>query len=217
MASGPLAFWFYQIDPTVLVWIYALVGFIPIMVVLLKTDHARLQSIGETSDTGCPDTRIEKLILVFGGSAGLTFGGHYWLLGTLVGQPWQALFLVYAALHLALSGFQTAALLGQVFLWKKQGELTGRIAWLKAHWGDRFGRRGCGYTTSASPFWWLYWLALTTRPRTIRGNIVGVLRDSLTLVDFVASLPATLTLSLIIRAAAGIWIIPTLRGVDRGD
>lgn len=201
---------------TVLIWTYALVGFIPIMVTLLKTRHALLHPIGETEDGGCPDARVWKLLLHFGGAAGLTFGWHYWLLGFFIAEPWRSLLWTYAGLHLILSAFQSLSLYGQVWYWQRKGALKETIT-LKAHWGDRFGRRGCGFTTGASPFWWLYWLALTSKPHTLWGNIVGIPRDIITLIDFLASLPVVVVLSILTRLTLGVWIRPTLRGVDRGD
>lgn len=199
-------------------WVYALVGLVPILVTLLRTGHALLHPIGETEDGGCPDARVWKLLLHFGGAAGLTFGWHYRLAAGLVSEPWlKAALLTYADLHFAGSLVQFLAYLLQAAVLKRQGKLTKKVSQLKAHWGDKYGRRGCGFTTGMSPFWWLYWLALSTKPKTLWGNIIGIPRDIITLIDYLASLPAAIVLSLITRFTVGVWIRPTLRGVDRGD
>lgn len=183
---------------SMIAWAYVLMGFIPIVLQLLASGHAVLHPIDEGSGlAGCPDRRVTKDILVFGGSSAFTFGLQYYLLGMLFEGTLGELFAVYAQFQLILSAIQTITYLLQV----PRSELSSIR--LKAH------LQGCGWTTAWSPLWPLYWL----------GKIPGLgwlreIRDLLTIADYLVSLPATLMISVLTRLLFGKWTVPVVSSVD---
>ena len=98
---------------------------------------------------------------------------------------------------------------------KAKGEFKTQLPRLKAHWGRKFGKRGCGSSTARSPFWFLYWLAIPFSRDSVMGKVIGVIRDAITLVDFLTSLPAILVLNGITLVVAQVAWFPTIEGVDR--
>jgi hypothetical protein len=157
-----------------------------------------LSAIGGVKVCGCPDKRVNKSVLVFGGSAGYTFGWYYFVLADLAGKEMGQLFLVYGCMQFALSCLQSLTLFPQLL-----GQSRGTLQ-LKAH------LQGCGYTTAWSVFWPLFWLQ-----KIPFLSWVVLLRDLLTIVDYLASLIPVIVLSVIFGLLTGRWIIPTISSVDR--
>ncbi len=162
----------------------ALAGLILILhlFLLLGTSAAYTIPFGLGPVACCGDARENsiRLFTVFGGSAAFDWGLPYWLLATL-SSGWLAQFaLAYAWMRFWASFIQTLLFLIQSLRVNDDRPFT-----LKAH------LNGCGYTTAASPFWPLYWLSYISFIR----RPVSALRDLLTRIDWVFSLPGILLLN----------------------
>ncbi len=203
-----LPFWF----------VYAAAGFGSVVFELLRTGHAKRHAKGAGSqDAGCWDERVHKLIAVLGGAASFSFGWPYFALVLYGHLPiWiESLFLAYGTFQFVLSCVQTIILLVDTVRKKARGEFKTQLPRLKAHWGRKFGKRGCGSTTARSPFWFLYWASIPFSADSLAGKIIGVMRDAVTLVDFLASLPAVLVIDFIALIVAQVAWLPTIEDVDQ--
>lgn len=203
-----LPFWF----------IYGVLGFVSVVFELLRTGHAKRHAKGAGSqDAGCWDERVHKLIAVLGGAASFSFGWPYFALVLYGRLPiWiESLFLAYGTFQFVLSCGQTVILLADTARKKANGEFKTQLPRLRAHWGRRFGKRGCGSTTARSPLWFLYWLAIPFSRDSLTGKIIGVIRDAITLVDFLVSLPAILIIDFITLIVSQVAWFPTIEAVDQ--
>ncbi len=173
-------------------------GLVPILMWLLINGHANGFKQGEAGCTGCPDRRVRKAALSFGGSAGLTFGWHYFAVAYIL-QPGhtQNFCLAYAKLHFWLSAFNALSLLVQMKV------VPEGVVPVKAH------LQGCGFTTAWSPLWPLFWLG-----KIFPSQNIIVIRDLVTRVDWVVSLPAMGLLSISVRICARRWLKPVIAPVD---
>jgi hypothetical protein len=130
------------------------------------------------------------------------FGLAYGLAGIFLPLPyWLAVLLIgYANMKFWASVIQTLN-----FMWQSAAATGDGNVTLKSHWN------GCGYTTAASPFWFLFWI------QKIPGfGWVVAIRDVITAIDFVFSLPGIGLLNvwtLLIRRRR---TIPMLAHVDLG-
>lgn len=182
-------------------WGYVLIGIVPIVLILMITGHAKLQARDPGSGhAGCPDWRVTKDVLVFGGASAYTFGWYWFLASWWLGEtnPLSKYVFVYGILQLVLSAVQTLTLFVQILLIKD------KVIPLKSH------LEGCGYTTAWGPFWALYWLGKFSWFK----GITVFLRDLITRVDYVASLPMTLLFSGLAKVLLGKSLIPVIRHVD---
>ena len=176
--------------------VYALLGLLTILPTLLSSGHAKMHPIDPGSGyAGCPDERVIKDILVFGGSSAYTFGWPYFLAAWYFGDPWGIL-RVYGITQLVLSGIQTLTLLAQV----SKSHL--KTFPLKAHFD-------CGYDAAWNVIWPVFWFQ---RVRWL--GWLGAIRVVFTLIDYIASLPATIVISLISKALFGKWIQPVITKLD---
>lgn len=204
---------------TFLPWlIYAVLGFGSVVFMLMMTGHAVRGAKGaESQDAGCWDERVHKLIAVLGGAASFSFGWPYFAVSLIPGLPgWFGnLVLAYGSLQFVLSCIQTAILLVDTVRKKGKREFKTQLPRLKAHWGRKFGKRGCGSSTARSPLWFLYWASIPFSADSVTGKIIGVIRDAITLVDFLTSLPAILVIDVITLIVAQVAWFPTIESVDQ--
>lgn len=146
--------------------LWILVAFLcwaPIVVNLLLPNrrgvrHATVGSNGPSCDCGCGDSRVHRLFVIFGGSAGLSFGIPHFLilrfLGDLVSFGGKAFWISnywsgFIYLQFILSLIQSAILMVYMLIAPREKW----IRFLKAH------LKGCGWITALSPVLWpLYWL-----------------------------------------------------------
>lgn len=195
--------------------IYALLGFGSVIFELKRTGHAKWESVGKTQDSGCPDRRVEKLISTLGGAASFSFGWPYFVL-SFVNIGWLTdLALAYGIFQFVSSAIQSIKFIRETVRKQKTGELNKGRHCLMAHIGKRFDKPGCGSATGKSPFWFLYWLAIPFSADSMMGEIIGWFRDGITLIEFLASLPAILIISAITWILARVFWVPKLTGVDR--
>ena len=179
--------------------VYSLIGLVPILMWLLITGHANGLRSGEAGCTGCPDRRVKKAALSFGGSAGLTFGWHYLIVAyMLLPGHLRNFFLAYGYLQFWLSTFNALSLLAQIRF------VPVGVVHVKAH------LQGCGFTTAWSPFWPLFWLGKVFPNKTILW-----LRDIITKVDWLVSLPAIGVLSILTYLLASRLLKPVVSPVDQ--
>lgn len=180
--------------------VYSLVGLVTILMWLLISGHANGFRQGDAGCTGCPDRRVKKAVLSFGGSAGLTFGWHYVVVAYMLPPGHvQNFFWAYGQLHFWLSAFNAVSLLAQL-----RAAPVGVVP-VKAH------LQGCGFTTAWSPLWPLFWLG-----KIYPSKKILVVRDLITRFDWVVSLPAMAALSVIARVYMRRWLKPVIAPVDHG-
>jgi hypothetical protein len=173
---------------------------------LLITNHASLSPMGTSPTTKCGDKReTTRGSTIFGGASAFDFGLAYGLAGIFLPLPyWLAVLLIgYANMRFWASIIQTLNFAIQ----SAKAELGqyDKEFYIKAHLD------GCGYTTAASPLWILFWI------QKIPGfGWVVAIRDVITAIDFVFSLPGIGLLNvwtLLIRRRR---TIPMLAHVDLG-
>lgn len=202
-----------------MIWffVYAVVGFGSVVFELLRTGHAKKRAKGDSQDAGCWDERVWKLVPVLGGAASFSFGWPYFVLAQIPNAPswFLDLALVYGLLQFILSSGQTLALLIGTVRTAKKGGLKKNFPALKAHWGNKFGRRGCGSSTGRSPLWPLYWITVSISADSWLGKIVGVIRDGITFADFISSLPVIMVIDVVSFAVSKTIWIPKITDVDQ--
>lgn len=176
---------------------YVLLGFFPILIHLLATGRAKLSGNARYG-WGCPDTRVDKKEWFFGGPAGMTFGLGWFLMGWLV-PSWRPLFVTYGWFQFVLSLAQWLRAMSILFRGYYETEIL-----FKAH------LQGCAYTTAWSPFWWLYWVGKIK----LFKPLVTELRDMLTRIDCLFSLPGLLILEFLAFVITGVWLKPVIMNVE---
>lgn len=184
-----------------LVSLFAGVTLVLHLVVLLVTNHATVFPMGMSPATKCGDKREStRGSTIFGGASAFDFGLAYGLAGMFLPLPgWLAAICIgYANMRFFASLLQTVNFMYQSAKSVGEGNVT-----LKSHW------KGCGYTTAASPLWIIFWI------QKIPGmGWVVIIRDIITTVDFVFSLPAMLVFNVWTLATRRRWTIPQIGPVD---
>lgn len=174
------------------------------MLYLLATGHAVLRPIDPEDGpvvVGCPDRRMKKDMLVFGGSSAFTFGWYWFVAVQLVGDSTLAdVFQTYGVLQLILSAFQLVSYLIQL------RKSTAKVVYIKSH------LEGCGFTTAWSMIWPLFWIQKIPFMKWV----VRV-RDIATVVEFIASFPAMIIICVLTMAFYGKVTVPMITHIDHND
>jgi hypothetical protein len=178
-------FLMFQISTNSL-WIALLAGVILTMhlIYLLAKEKAELSPFGKGRVACCGDVRENPIreMTIFGGASAFDWGILYWLIGAVSEGLIRDIALGYALMRSLASLTQSVN-----FAWQaRQTEGRNNVE-LKAHLD------GCGYTTAASPFWWLYWLS---KLPLVKKTIIPI-RDFITRVDYFFSMPGIGLLNLI--------------------
>jgi len=152
------------------------------LIYLLRSGKAQLAPLGQGPIACCGDNRENAIreSTVFGGASAFDWGLIYWLIALISTGLIRDLALGYALMRTIATGIQTIAFINQARQIKGSQTIT-----LKAH------LEGCGYTSAASPFWWLYWLGKIS---ALKPAII-ILRDGITRIDYLFSIPGTRFLS----------------------
>jgi hypothetical protein len=181
--------------------LYIIGGFVSIMGFVVKKKHAKIEPIHSGScHVGCPDIRVIKDGFVFGGAAAFTLGLGYFLLFLMFRLP---ILGYYGVFQFCLTLIQIVTLFLQIPHLVEQNELPYIL--IKAH------LQGCGYTTAWSILWPIYWL------QKIPGlSGLVVVRDILTRIDYMSSLPILLLISIMVKLIYGKWVKSVLVVVDLG-
>lgn len=187
---------------------YATIGFAVVFYQLLRARNGKsLASFAPvtvegkgSNDVGCGDGRVYKQYVVFGGASAFSFGLLYTVLSRITTGAWSEFFRAYALFQILLS-------IGQ-FVWFMVQVQNKRPTWivgLKSHLNQ------CGFTTGWSPFWPIFFLS---NVRFLK-PVVATLRDALTVINWVESLPAMIIITLLTKLLVGQWTVSSIGPVDR--
>ncbi len=170
---------------------------------LLITKHAHLIPMGSFEWIECGDVR-ESLRggTIFGGASAFDFGLPEGLVGMFIPMPyWLAiLFIGYANMKFWASVIQTVNFIAQS---AKASVGKSENFHLKSHLD------GCTYTTVLSPLWILFWIQ-----KIPKMGWVVVIRDVITAIDFVFSIPGIALLNVWTLVVRHKFTVPTIGHVD---
>lgn len=149
-----------------------------IVIHLFASGHATLGTNGDSDDIGCGDIRVHRLMVIFGGPAGLSFGLPYYLfmrtigLTGLVEDYWSG----FVYLQFVTSLLQTGTLLLYA-LFGPRGKKWWKF--FKSH------LKGCGWVSGLSPLGWILYLLQQLTPNNTIKALFWILRDVETSLVFV--------------------------------
>lgn len=193
---------------------FAAVVWLGIVIHLLITGHASLGSNGKSDDIGCGDSRVWRLLVIFAGSAGLSFGlPYYWLKNLLELSGWlREYWDGFIYIQFATSVVQTALLI----LYSAFGPRKKWWRLLKAH------LKGCGWVSALSPVGWIAYVVQQFLPNRAK-ILIWALRDIETIFVWAKSiLFGPLVAICVISSLVGsvthlkpIFLIPWITWIDK--
>ncbi len=183
---------------------YAWAGPLWILAYLLISGKASFFGTGGTG-AACGQTDISKAVSVFGGASAFTFGIHWFVISWWMLQSgnleWARFFVAYATMQMALSMIQALRFLAQA-----GNAVDGDHIPLRAHWKLD---HPCGYDCAWNPLWPIFIISELKIP--VLATLSNIIRNLMTLADFMVSLIPVLVLSLLTRLIYGVFTIPMMK------
>lgn len=201
-------------DPTRHTVAIAFAGVVWIAIVLHllfgSEPHASVGSNGSSWDIGCGDLRVWRILVIFGGPAGLSFGlPYFWLMNTLgMTGVFREYWIGFIFIQFGTSVLQSILLVAYCILGPRGDK---KVRLFKSHLYE------CGWVTSLSPvLWWTYWVKAFLLPKSLK-LLFWPFRDFETLVNFVANVLTGQVIILCILGSAfnRRFIVPMVTWVDQ--